>query len=85
LACSFTLPVIIEYYLQHCDGEIAQALMVRVKHMLAKLDLPRHIKSYLTKEDLLSLKDKMFHPDRVGNYSGVINIKILDQLLSAHH
>jgi len=85
LACSFTLPVIIEYYLQHCDDEIAQALMIRIKHMLTKLDLLRHIKSYLTKEDLLSLKDEMFHPDRVGNYSGVINIKILDQLLSAHH
>lgn len=85
LACSFTLPIIIDYYLEHCEGEIAEDLMIRIKNMLANLDLQQHISTYLTKKELLSLKEKMFHPDRMKNFTGTVNIKILDKILSSHY
>ncbi|MBW6521007.1 MAG: phosphonoacetaldehyde reductase [Desulfoarculaceae bacterium] len=81
LACSFTLSRIIEYYLHNCGDEISKCLMLRIAAMLSILDLPHHIETYVNHKEIHSLKDEMFHRDRVGNFKGIINNDTLDRLL----
>lgn len=70
LACSFTLPNIVERFVNTPEGAEWKDLMLRVKVMLDGLDLFGHLRRYASEEQVKSLQAEMYHPDRAGNYDG---------------
>ncbi|BAI87870.1 alcohol dehydrogenase [Limnospira fusiformis CCALA 023] len=82
LACSFTLPNIIEYYIKNCNCLQQVTLMQQIQKMLNQLNLFQHLHEYATDEQILTLKAEMFHPERAGNFQGVLNDDIVEAFLT---
>lgn len=84
IACSFTLPALIDEYLKSKPDEKNKELMLRAKELISSLDIAGYVKRYANKEDIFSKKEEMHHPDRVGNFDGEINeVKLQDLLLKS--
>jgi len=81
IACSFTLPTLIEEYLKSKPDYKNRELILRAKELVSSLDIACYINQFATKEDLLSIKKEMHHPDRAGNYDGEMNEVILHEVL----
>jgi len=81
IACSFTLPTLIEEYLKSKPDFKNRELILRAKELVSSLDIACYINQYATKEDVLSKKEGMHHPDRAGNYDGEMNELTLHQVL----
>lgn len=73
LACSFTLPKIIEDYIHVCKDESLINLMRSVQSMLKGLSLNSRVHEYATEAKILELSGEMFHPERAGNYLGTLS------------
>lgn len=82
IACSFTLPTLIDEYLIVQPKEIHRKLFLRAKEIIQSLNITNHIKTYVSIEDILSKKSEMVHPDRAGNYVGQMNEQQLTALLN---
>lgn len=70
LACSFTLPAIIEVVTQkglwrHKEDEM---LAMKAKNFMRGLNLPKHVAEYCAADDVFALADEMFAPGRVENF-----------------
>lgn len=73
LACSFTLPNIIEKYLrEHREKPELVTLMRDARRMLLELDLGSHLGGYASQGQIESLKGEMLQPGRADNYVGQI-------------
>lgn len=82
LACSFTLPRLIDLYLEEHPDCLERALFQRLQGMLENLELDKHLAQYASKEEILALKDEMYHPDRAGNFTGQLRPERLSGLIT---
>ncbi|MFW8566873.1 phosphonoacetaldehyde reductase [Orrella sp. 11846] len=71
LACSFTLPVLLEDSFSFLP-EGYRPLLKQVQKLLLNLKLDREIRKYVDDTGLLALQDGMYTPDRAGNYIGEV-------------
>nr|WP_272890436.1 phosphonoacetaldehyde reductase [Stutzerimonas stutzeri] len=81
LACSFTLPALIDHYLENNVACPEKDLLRRVQSVLNSFQLDAHIDNYLSRENIYSLRGEMYHPDRVGNYAGSISTKVFEKII----
>ena len=68
LACSFTLPALIEWYMDTLHESIMQRVIHKTFKMLKSLCLEIEIKKYLPDEDIYEYLGEMFQPGRAENY-----------------
>jgi len=80
LACSFTLPNIISYYLQTNPNSKYEDLMISTSKLISSFNLFDSILNYVSHEQILALSSEMFYPDRLDNFS--IKISNFNKLLS---
>lgn len=69
LACAFTLPRLIDYFLLHQPRYKYSSLMKETQKLLYSFRMDDKLYYYLSKEDLLSLVSEMYTPDRADNLS----------------
>ncbi len=69
LACSFTLPVLIERHTASNIAEDEKATLNQTLNILRGLELHKEIKRYTKGDDPAKFLGEMFQPDRAGNYS----------------
>ncbi|NLQ18979.1 phosphonoacetaldehyde reductase [Marinomonas sp. M1K-6] len=81
LACSFTLPRLIHNYVLMKPDSKEKHLLLRIKLMLEGMDLDNRLAKYVSNPQIESLKSEMFHPDRVGNYSGDMTMPLLNKII----
>jgi len=93
LACSFTLPAILEFNLQHDDGRFAQLasslgksgteeLVVCLKRLLGECKIYMRIREYIPSSiAVISLLKEMFVPERANNNMIPIDYKIVQFFL----
>lgn len=77
LACSFTLPCLVEDNLERCPAARRPVLEATLA-LLRSLHLDREIRAFLGNADLRNLYGEMITPGRADNYTGRID---LDDLL----
>ena len=81
LACSFTLPKIIEHYVPYeKDGAVKHALIATLP-MLEGLKLNDEMAAFTKGEDLSKCAGEMFHPERVHNFTESITNKDIIRIL----
>ncbi len=70
LACSFTLPKLIELHLQETPNmaEHIKALLSDIKKLLDNLQLKDCLREYASDEEVIKLAPKMFKPGRADNF-----------------
>ena len=68
LACSFTLPSLIEEYLNFYPKEKHKKLFETTKELIESFELHNYISNYASELEILSKISEMFHPDRAGNF-----------------
>ncbi|MCR8916442.1 phosphonoacetaldehyde reductase [Marinobacter panjinensis] len=82
LACSFTLPGILQRYIPTLqEGPERQAMEMTLR-TLESADLMQRVSKYLGGDDPSQYLGEMFQPDRAGNFSRPIDQDILRDLLS---
>ncbi|MCQ4261246.1 alcohol dehydrogenase [Stutzerimonas stutzeri] len=81
LACSFTLPALIDHYLDSNVNCPEKKLLRCVQGMLKSFQLDAHINKYVSRENICSLSGEMYHPDRVGNYAGLISAEVFKKII----
>ena len=84
LACSFTLPSLLEQQLS-CDssmGEEERQTLTRTLGLLNQLELRKEARRYLRGEDPSNYLGEMFQPDRAQNYSQPIDEHSVKAILS---
>jgi alcohol dehydrogenase len=74
LACSFTLPRILEAYLAENEEPDHRPLLLRVGGMLDRLDLRARLGEYAARADIDALRGEMFQPGRADNYVGFADL-----------
>ena len=82
IACSFTLTALIDAYLKSKPDDKNKELMLRAKELVSSLDIAGYVKKYANKENILSKKAEMHHPDRAGNFDGEIDENTLMAILT---
>ncbi len=82
LACSFTLPTIIERYLIENDTEINAILMNDIKQLLLALDLKSKIKKYIDIELLKDIYQEMYSPERADNFMFDITLNDIEKTIA---
>jgi alcohol dehydrogenase len=81
LACSFTLPSLIEYYLNFNTIKYENVILNSTLENISNLNLMTEIFRYISKVEIESHIDEMFNPQRAENFFKVINNdKIIDLL-----
>lgn len=70
LACSFTLPAIIDVVTEKglWRHEDDATLAIKAKNFMLGLNLPKHVVSYCTADEVFALAGEMFAPGRVENF-----------------
>ena len=68
LACSFTLPALVDLYAPTLPGWRIQEAMLRIRSLLSTLALPDEMRKYTDAASLIRHVDLMFHPDRAVNF-----------------
>lgn len=79
LACSFTLPNIIDRYLAEQDEPNLAPLFMAARDLLRGLDLFSLLSRYASSAQIEALKGEMFQPGRADNYKG--HIEDLDDFI----
>ena len=69
LACSFTLPKIIEHYAQHEKNDAVKLALNDTLPILKRLKLKEEIATFTMGEDLSKYIGEMFHPERTEYYA----------------
>jgi len=72
LACSFTLPGLIKHYTRVLDQGPIKTAMHETLKTIEKLKLRNEMATYIGEENLSEYIEEMLHPDRIGNYSGIL-------------
>jgi alcohol dehydrogenase len=84
IACSFTLPTLIDEYLKFKPEENNKELMLMSKELILSFNIAVYVKKYARKEDIISKKTEMYHPDRAGNFDGDMNeVKLQNIILKS--
>jgi phosphonate metabolism-associated iron-containing alcohol dehydrogenase len=81
IACSFTLPAIIDEYLIFNPTENNKKLFLRAKDTINSFGLSSILKNYVTEKEIISKLSEMFHPDRAGNYTGILNQQLVEEII----
>jgi alcohol dehydrogenase class IV len=66
LACSFTLPKILNDYLKVCPSE-EKEILLKIQGLLENIDFKSEIESYTNGDDFKKLEDRMYTKERAGN------------------
>ncbi|MFP4573624.1 MAG: phosphonoacetaldehyde reductase [Desulfobacterales bacterium] len=74
LACSFTLPKIIEHYTPNEKNDTVKSALNVTLSMLKEFKLNDELAAFTKGEDLSKYVGDMFHPERTENYETTINI-----------
>ncbi len=74
LACSFTLPKIIEHYIPNEKDDAVKSALNNTLPVLEGLKLNEEMAVFTEGEDLSKYVGDMFHPERTENYETTINI-----------
>jgi len=77
LACSFTLPRLIDNHLDNAPEEEYENLLLKTKKCLVSFNLTERLKEYTRNENILVYADEMFDPSRATNFMHA-NISIKD-------
>lgn len=78
LACSFTLPKILEQYIEVCE-QIEKDTLEVTKALLKMIDFKAELSAYTKGKDFLYLKEKMFTKERAGNF--IMSIDSIEEYL----
>lgn len=68
LACSFTLPYIIDWYLENVKNERNYQIILEIKELLLSIRLSEKIKNFCSLDEVLNLKGEMYSPERAANF-----------------
>lgn len=79
LACSFTLPGLIHWYLPTLDNSEEKQVLSDIQKTLSRLNLKNEIQNYNIDPQIHL--DEMFHPERADNFSLKIKTKDVYDLL----
>lgn len=74
IACSFTLVSIINFLEERQFEFLDRTLIEEVKEMLINIKISKHLSSFIKKEQILSLVNKMYSPERAKNFHEEISI-----------
>ncbi len=80
LACSFSLPAIIE----NCQNVLPQELLPllnKTEKLLSGLELPKKIAQFAAKEQVMQLLPEMFDPSRILNFCLEANLESVERIL----
>lgn len=69
LACSFTLPALIEEYLSKQQNSTHQQRLLEIQGMLKSLNIDARLDNYLNHKELVALAREMLNPERYANTS----------------
>lgn len=70
LACSFTLPLILEANLEQLsDSEIKRKTLESILILLREVDFRKHVARYASRTEVLGLKEEMLTKGRADNFS----------------
>ncbi len=69
LACSFSLPRLIDHYLSNKSNSPFADLMKKTKNFLNQLELDQRLLKYVSEDRILSLSQEMCTSGRIDNYS----------------
>lgn len=83
LACSFTLPSIIEKYLMKCTKNKNTPLILSVQSQLLKLNLGGLVRKYLRSKDIDMIYKEMYLPERANNFSLSIDLDGIKYLVKS--
>ena len=83
IACSFTLASIIDFLEERDFRLLDKALKEEVKEMLENLNLNKHLNSYINNEQILSLIDSMYSPERAKNFYEEISHKEIKDIVNS--
>jgi alcohol dehydrogenase len=81
LACSFTLPALIEFFLASQSEGAVKAIMESASDVLKKLNPAAGVLEHVDLPQMLALVDKMFHPERAANFALPINREDVIEIL----
>ena len=81
LACSFTLPGLIKHYTHALDHDPIKTVMHETLKTVEELNLENEMATYIGEENLSEYIEEMFHPDRIGNYSGILTDDDISRLV----
>lgn len=81
LACSFTLPALIEFFLASQSDGAVKAIMESASDVLKKLNPASGVLEHVDLPQMLALVDKMFHPERAANFALPINREDVIEIL----
>lgn len=84
LACSFTLPFLIEKYLNENPSEKESLLLYKVQKIILDLNLIERIKKYVDYDEMLNTVEFGNLNSRLKNYSGGLNYSIKELLKKIH-
>ena len=68
LACSFTLPKILEEHLSHLEEGEEKDILSKTLTILNQIDFKSEVESYTKGDDYKKLKEQMFTKERAGNF-----------------
>lgn len=68
LACSFTLPKIIEMYLGECFESSDRFIMEKTGHLLKSFQLSELVAEYASENQIVSVCNEMYSPERAKNF-----------------
>ena len=77
LACSFTLPRLIDKHLDNAPGEEYRGLLLKIKKCLEPFDLDGRLKKYISNRSIIDYADEMLDPSRATNFAHA-NISVED-------
>jgi phosphonate metabolism-associated iron-containing alcohol dehydrogenase len=81
LACSFTLPEILDRYMNSANGEEEQRTLEATRKLLGGLHLRERVGSFASLTEAVTHIDEMFQPDRAQNFSMAADKQIVAELV----
>jgi alcohol dehydrogenase len=74
LACSFSLPRIIEAYLGESEVAHIHTLLRQVGDMLSSFGLHERLARYASRDQIAGVKSEMYQPGRADNFVGTLDL-----------
>ncbi len=81
LACSFTLPEILDSYMSSVEGEEERRVLAATREVLGSLHLRERIRSFTSLKEAVTHIDEMFQPDRAQNFLLDADKQIVSELV----
>lgn len=77
LACSFTLPALIEEYLSKQQNSTHQNRLLEIQGMLKSLNIDARLDNYLNHKELAAVAKDMLNPERYANTSFECKVEVI--------